>query len=49
MRDFVPAALVIVTNHHHTVILIQHRNYVDKVTCFAQRTKMTVSEYTVRR
>ncbi len=34
-----PVAQVIVTNCHHTVILVQHRNYVDKVTCFAQRTK----------
>jgi hypothetical protein len=34
-----PAARVIVTNRHHTVILVQRRNYVDKVTCFAQRAK----------
>jgi hypothetical protein len=38
MRDFMPAARVIVTNHHHTVIPGQCRNYIDKVTCFAQRT-----------
>jgi hypothetical protein len=39
MRDFVPAAWVIVTpawvivtNRHHTVILFSLRNYVEKVT-----------------
>jgi hypothetical protein len=30
MRDFVPAAWVIVTNRHHTVILVQHRTFVDR-------------------
>ncbi len=29
MRDFVPAAWVIVTNCHHTVILVQRRTSVD--------------------
>jgi hypothetical protein len=29
MRDFVPAARVIVTNRHHTVILVQRRTFVD--------------------
>jgi hypothetical protein len=30
MRDFVPAARVIVTNCHHTVILVQRRTSVDQ-------------------
>ncbi len=30
MKDFVPAARVIVTNRHHTVILVQRRTSVDR-------------------
>ena len=29
MRDFVPAARVIVTNRHHTVLLFQRRTSID--------------------
>jgi hypothetical protein len=31
MRNFVPEAQVIVTNRHHTVILVQRRTSVDRI------------------
>jgi hypothetical protein len=48
MRDFVLAALVIVTNPHHTVLLFQRRTSIDHNQPYQTTTAMMTQQRTIK-